>query len=342
VSLSSALLCGGLGGARLAPHLAAAGRRLTVVCNVADDLEVEGLHVSPDVDAVLYALAGVFDHDRGYGVRDDTGSFAALAARAGVEGWFHLGDRDLATQVVRTALLRRGLPLSATVAALADGLGVRATVLPSTDDRVRTRVAVSGGELDFQSFYVRHRAAVEVAGVRWEGLAGARPAPGVLEALAGADLVVLAESSPVGSLLPILGLPGVREALAAAPGFRLALSPVIAAVPPTSAADRHHWEARGRLLRAVGRHHDPASVADLYRGLVDAFVLDRRDADFGPDVALTGATVVEADLLDRSGGARGELARLLAGLAARRPAVGRPVPEPSQASSPQEAAPGLG
>jgi LPPG:FO 2-phospho-L-lactate transferase len=320
VSLSVAVLCGGLGGARLAPHLAAAGHRVTAICNVADDLEVAGLHVSPDVDAVLYALAGTFDHERGYGVRGDTSTFSTLAAAAGLETWFQLGDRDLATHVLRTALLRRGLPLSGAVATIAAGLDVRASVLPSTDDRVRTRVVASDRELDFQSFYVRHGAAIDVSDVRWEGLAEARPAPGVLEALAGADLVVLAESSPVASLLPILGLSGVRDALAGAPGVRLALSPVIAAVPPRTAVDRHHWEARGRLLRGTGRGHDPAAVADLYRGLVDLFVLDRRDARFDAAVAATGAGVVGADLLDRTPWGRGQLVDLVGRLAARPPA----------------------
>jgi LPPG:FO 2-phospho-L-lactate transferase len=263
VTLSVALLCGGLGGARLAPHLVAEGHVLTAVCNVADDVEVAGLHVSPDVDAVTYALAGLFDDERGYGVRGDTDTFATLASAAGLDTWFQLGDRDLQTHVLRTALLRGGRALSSAAAALAAALGVRATVIPATDDPVRTRVAVADGELDFQSFYVRHGAALEITGARWDGIEQAGPAPGVLDAIASADLVVLAESSPVASLLPILELRGVRDVLAACGAVRVAITPVIMAVPPESAADRHHWQARERLLRAIGRGHEPGSVADL-------------------------------------------------------------------------------
>lgn len=312
------LLCGGLGGARLAPHLIGRHRhRLTVVCNVADDLVWMGLHVSPDVDAVLYALAGHFDGDRGYGVRGDTGSFMSLAARSGLESWFWIGDRDLQTHVLRTSMLREGRPLSAATHALRNGLGVDAVVLPATDDEVRTRVGVDGRDLDFQTFYVREGAMLLPSQVHWEGIDAAKPAPGVLGALEGADLVVLAESSPVASLLPMLGLAGVREALRATAAVKVALSPVVAGLPPIHPVDRHHWRSREHLMLALGLRHDPLSVATLYRDLVDAFVIDGRDAAFGPAIAELGMRCCTTDLLDRSMEGRARVVELLERLARR-------------------------
>lgn len=309
-----ALLCGGLGGARLAPFLAAR-HRLTAICNVADDLEWMGLHVSPDVDSVLYALAGLFDHERGYGVRGDTGRFMDVLEAAGEDGWFRVGDRDLQTHVLRTAILRAGRPLSSATAVLGRALGVEATVLPASDDRVRTIVSAGGHRLDFQSFYVREGGELQLDGVQWEGMERALPAPGLLEALSEADLVVFAESSPIASILPILELPGVRAALAATPARRVALSPVVLAVPPCSDVDRHHWRAREHLLQARGLGHDPASVARLYRGSVDVFVIDRRDRAFVPAIGGLGITALTADLLDRSAEGRARLVGMLEALA---------------------------
>jgi LPPG:FO 2-phospho-L-lactate transferase len=316
------MLCGGLGGARLAPHLASR-HRLTAVCNVADDLTWMGLHVSPDLDSVLYALAGCFDGERGYGVRGDTGSFAAMASRAGLESWFWLGDRDLQTHVLRTSVLRSGKPLSAATAALRRGLGVEAAVLPATDGMVRTHVAADGRDLDFQTFYVREGAALKPSQVRWEGIEAAQPAPGVLDALAEADLVVLAESSPVASLLPILRLAGVSEALQATGAVKVALSPVVAAKAPVYPVDCHHWRSREHLMLAIGLGHDPLSVASLYRELVGAFVIDVRDKEFGPAIAQLGLECHTADLLARSPEGRARLVDLLEQLA-RLPSAPQP------------------
>jgi LPPG:FO 2-phospho-L-lactate transferase len=305
-----ALLCGGLGGARLAPYLAP-GHDLTAICNVADDLEVMGLHVSPDVDSVLYALAGLFDEERGYGIRGDTGRFMARAAASGAETWFRIGDQDLGTHVLRTALLRSGLRLSGAVEALQRGLGIRASVIPASDEAIRTRVVSGGRDLDFQAFYVREAARPMAEGVRWEGIEGAEPAPGVLDALAGADLVVFGESSPVASILPILELGGVREALVATRAARVALSPVVASVAPEREVDRHHWRARERLMSARGLRHDPVSVAELYRGLVDVFVLDEHDRAFAPRISELGVMTRTADLLSRDEESRHDLVELM-------------------------------
>src|SRR5207248_3158517 len=211
-----AVLCGGFGAARFLDGL----RRvpdveLTCIANTADDLEYAGVHVSPDVDTVSYALAGIFDEGRGFGIVGDTFRNAEALRRYGW-GWFSVGDVDLATSIRRTDLLRAGATLSEATASLVQGLGVAAAVLPMSDDPVRTVVVTDEGRLAFQEYLVARRAQPAVRAVEYDGLAAAAPAPAVLPALAGADLVILAPSSPVASLGPILGLPGVRPALAAA------------------------------------------------------------------------------------------------------------------------------
>lgn len=307
------LLCGGLGGARLAPYLASR-HQLTAICNVADDLEFMGLHVSPDLDAVLYSLAGCFDDERGFGVRHDTDFFMTMVRRSGADAWFWVGDRDLSTHVVRTAFLKEGRPLSDAISAIARSLGVEARVLPATDDRVRTRVRAGGGEASFHDFYVRAEARLSLDGVRWEGIEEATPAPGVLEALEEADLVLIAESNPVSSILPILGIGSIREALTTVPALCVAISPVVSAVRPRRQVDRHHWRARERLLGALGLGHDPVSVARLYRDLIDAFILDRRDQSMARELTALGVAAFVVDLLDRSIAARTRLVELLEAL----------------------------
>jgi LPPG:FO 2-phospho-L-lactate transferase len=188
---------------------------------------------------------------------------------------------------------------------------VRASVVPASDDAIRTRVVTGGRDLDFQAFYVREAAKPIAESVRWEGIEGAEPAPGVLDALSGADLVVFGESSPVASILPILDLRGVREALVATRAARVALSPVVAAVAPEREVDRHHWRARERLMRARGLRHDPLAVAELYRGLVDVFVLDERDRAFAPRVWELGIMTRTADLLSRDVERRHDLVGLM-------------------------------
>ncbi len=314
--MRAVMLCGGLGGARLAPWLAARFD-LTVVANVADDTEFMGMHVSPDLDSVLYALAGLFDDERGFGVRGDSFSFLDLAERAGLERWFAVGDRDLQTHMLRTAWLQRGVSLSEATRCLTAAFGV-STIFPATDDRVRTRIVLPDGEVSFQTFFVRYRANGQVIGVRMDGLEDARPAPGVLPAIDAAHLVVIAESSPVASVLPILDLPGMRQALVRTSATRIALSPMVMATPPVRAVDLHHWNAREVLMRTAGLDHRPDVVARLYLGLIDVFVLDRRDRGYMPAVRNLGLEVREAELLDRAPAPRRRLAGLLRRLSEER------------------------
>jgi LPPG:FO 2-phospho-L-lactate transferase len=273
-----AVLCGGLGGSRFVDALVRATRPedVTAIVNVGDDVEILGLHVSPDLDTVLYTLAGLLDEDRGWGVRDETTNALHSASRLGGETWFTLGDRDIGLHLVRTRLVREGVPLSEATRLLCERLGVRARLLPASDDPVRTFLATPAGELDFQTWFVGRRHADEVHAVRYEGAQEARPAPGVVEAISGASVVFIAPSNPFVSVLPILAVPGIREALA---GKRVvAVSPLV----------------RGKALRGplaemmASLGHEPGvrGIAEVYAGIADEIVVDPAD-----DGALPGALV---------------------------------------------------
>jgi LPPG:FO 2-phospho-L-lactate transferase len=278
------VLCGGLGGSRCVDALAqAAGAgAITAIGNVGDDVEVLGLHVSPDLDTVLYTLAGLLDEDRGWGVRDETHNALDLAGRLGGETWFTLGDRDIGLHLVRTALLREGVPLSAVTARLASGLGVQTRLLPATDDRLRTKLATQEGELDFQEWFVARRHQDRVRGIRFEGAEEARPAPGVLEAIADAELVIIAPSNPFVSIQPILAVPGIGEALK---------SKRVAAISPLVGGRAFRGPLR-EMLESLGYAPSAAGVAAVYGDLVDVFVV--APGDEGPP----GAVVGDVDMVD--------------------------------------------
>jgi len=252
-------------------------RRLTVIGNTGDDEEFFGLHVAPDLDTVVYTLAGLAPRRRGWGLAGDT--FACLGALGGLglPTWFRLGDRDLATHLARTAWLRAGWPLSRVTAALARAHGVRARVLPMTDDRVRTFVHTDRGRLPFQEYLVRRRARGRVTRVEVAGARRARPAPGVLAALAASDALVIAPSNPLVSIGPILAVPGIRRALARRQAPAAAVSPLV--------GGRAVRGPLHRMLRGLGLEASPTGIARLYQGLVDLLVLDHVDRAWAPRVA---------------------------------------------------------
>ncbi len=264
--------------------------RLTVVVNTGDDEVFHGLHVSPDVDTVLYTLAGLVDPAQGWGIRGDSFACLEMLERYYDETWFRLGDRDLATHVWRTDLLRRGRSLSFVTRAIARSLGVRARVLPMSDDPVRTFVDVAErGPLPFQQYLVRDGGAGDVRAIRLRGLRRATPARGVLAALRAPRRIILPPSNPFVSIAPILSLPGVRAALRRAAARVVAISPILGDKPVKGPLDR--------MLRGLGHEVSPVGVARLYRGLVHAFVLDRRDAALAPRIAELGMRPVLADTL---------------------------------------------
>jgi len=293
-------LAGGIGAGKFLRGLVRLvhGADLTVIVNVADDVVVHGLHVSPDPDSVTYWLGDVFDRQRGWGRRDE--SFRAteeLEAFGASDSWFRLGDLDLATHVVRTSMLREGATMSQVVARVAARFGVQATMLPVTDDRVETRIdavdAETGSRLDlhFQEYWVQRGAADHVKGVRFEGVEGSRAAPGVLEAIGDADVVVLPPSNPVVSLWPILAVPGLRAAVERRRPAVVGVSGIVGGAPVAGMADR--------LMPAVGLEVTAAGAAAAYEGLLGAWVMDERDAALAGRVGATGVRVVTTDSVMR-------------------------------------------
>jgi LPPG:FO 2-phospho-L-lactate transferase len=275
-----AILSGGVGGARFARGVVDVvdPRDVTIVGNVGDDLEVLGMHVSPDLDTVLYALADLNDEQRGWGRADETLHALGTVAALGGETWFMLGDRDLGLHLVRTQALRGGEPLSSITRRFAAKLGVAATLLPATDDRLRTFIATPAGELTFQEWFVGRGHRDEVDAVRFEGAGAARPAPGVLDALTRADVVLVGPSNPYVSIGPILAIAEIREALQRRRVPCVAVSPLIGGRAVKGPADR--------MLTRLAGGTSPAEVAGCYAGLIDALVVDERDAH---DLAGLGA-----------------------------------------------------
>ena len=274
-------LGGGIGASRLWGPLVreAPTGALTLVVNVADDVWMHGLRACPDIDTVLYALSGRQDPARGWGVSGDSFECMESLRRLGEDVWFNMGDRDLATHLLRTRLLGEGHGLADITARLAAALGVPARVLPATGDEVRTVISTVGGsEIGYQEYLVQRRAADEVADVRWDGLDTGQAGASVLDAIEAADLIIIGPSNPVASVLPILGLPGVREAIRDSPARVVAVAPVVASVRITDEGEARRARSRAALLGAFGLPHRPSSVAGLYRDLVDTFVLDEADA----------------------------------------------------------------
>ena len=301
------VLAGGFGGAKLSHGLVLAssvaeGRgeppiELSIVANTGDDMELHGLSVSPDLDTLLYTLAGLANEQTGWGVRDETWSSAGMLARFGAPTWFRLGDRDLGTNLWRTARLHEGQSLTDVTASLATALGVTARLLPMTDSPVRTELLTADGWLEFQEYFVHRHHADAVLALRYRGVEAASPTPEVLSAIAAADLLVVAPSNPFLSIDPILALPGMVDALLGARAPVVAVSPIVGGIALRGPADRL-FETLGGEASALGvaRHYQ-----ERYPGLVDALVIDELDAaasrpirDLGLEVLVTG-TVMRDD-----------------------------------------------
>jgi LPPG:FO 2-phospho-L-lactate transferase len=287
-------LAGGIGAGKFLRGLlrVVPPKDVTVVVNTADDIELHGLHVSPDLDSIVYWLGAVMDRDRGWGRRDDSFRATGELRRFGAEGsWFGLGDLDLATHLFRTGLLRSGASLSEATARVAAGFGLACRVLPMSDDPVTTRIeAVSMGrqlDLHFQEYWVQRQGADEVKAVRYAGADEARPAPGVLEAISGADAVVFPPSNPVASIGPILAVPGVREAVEAKRSSAVGVSGIVGGAPLAGMADR--------LLPATGVEVSAAGVAGLYRDLLSGWVIDRADEALRSRIEGLGMRVAVTD-----------------------------------------------
>ncbi len=297
------VFAGGVGASRFLQGLvqAADPAGVTVISNTGDDVDLYGVHVSPDTDIVLYALAGAVNPETGWGLAGDTFNVVDQLQRFGYDRWFNLGDRDFAMALHRTTLLRQGVPLHEITAQLARAWGLGCTVLPMSNEPVRTRIFGPDGEIPFQDYMVRLRTDVEVRDVQFAGVGEARPAPGVIEAIRDAKAVILAPSNPFVSIGPILAVPGVRAALESTRAVRVAISPIIAGQVVKGPA--------AKMLQSLGHEVSALGVARIYAGLVDLMVIDEQDRALVPRVEALGMRCLVTDTMMTSAERKAELAR---------------------------------
>ena len=295
--MNVAVLSGGVGGARFLRGLLGVVEpaEVSIIGNVGDDLEVLGLRVSPDLDSILYTLTGLSDDERGWGRAGETWNALESVSRLGGESWFALGDLDIGLHLVRSQLLREGMPLSEATGRLARALGLQATLLPATDDPLRTFLETPAGTFPFQTWFVARGHRDEVDAVHFAGSPEAHAAPGVLDALEGADVIVIAPSNPYVSIGPILAIAEIREALERRRVPCVAVSPIVGGRAVKGPADR--------MLTRLAGGTSPAHVASTYEGLIDALVVDERDAPSSP-VAGVSRTVVTQTLMTDVSAAR--------------------------------------
>jgi LPPG:FO 2-phospho-L-lactate transferase len=311
------VLSGGVGGAKLVLGLSrvVAPERLVVVANTGDDISHLGLHISPDIDSVVYALADLADKERGWGRTDETWTFMKALGGLGGEAWFNLGDGDLAMHVERSRRLAGGESLTEVTAGLCDALGVKTRVLPMTDDEVATIVDTPDGSLTFQHYFVRDRCEPTVTGFRFQGIADAAPNPVLLRALeaGGVSGVLIAPSNPFVSVDPILGLPGLRAALKSVKGPRVAVSPIVGGEAIKGPA--------AKMMAELGAPVSAVGVARHYAGFVDAMVIDEIDRGQEDEIRALGMDVLVSQTVMRSLEDRKDLANacldFIAGLGAR-------------------------
>jgi LPPG:FO 2-phospho-L-lactate transferase len=297
------VLAGGVGAARFLQGLLQvhSPSDITIVSNVGDDAEFFGLHVSPDIDAVLYHLSGIADQERGFGIRHDSFHILDSLERFGYDTWFRLGDRDMATCLTRTDLLRRGRTLSEATAELADAFVVPARIIPVTNDRLRTMLRTEDGVIDFQEYFAKRRTEGHVWEVIFDGAAEATPAPGVLDSIADAEAVLITPSNPLVSIAPILAVPGVRDALRVATARVAAVSPIV--------GGRALKGPAARMLRDQSLPASPVTIASLYQDFLDVMVIDNEDKDHADDIKGLGLEVLITDTIMTTMDKKATLAR---------------------------------
>ncbi len=303
---SVAVICGGVGAARLLRGLArhVEPDQLIAIANVGDDMELHGLHISPDLDTIVYTVAEAVSAERGWGLEGESWQAMTMLGRYGGEDWFSLGDRDLGTHLYRTQRLREGASLADVTGAIARSWGIEFGLLPVTDDRLRTMVTtVDHGEITFQEYFVGHQHSVPVTSVRFDGADAARPAPGVLTALADAERIIVAPSNPVVSIDPVLAVPGVRDALRSRRDDVVAVSPIIGGKALKGPADR--------LLVELGREASATGVAEWYTDEVGTLVIDTVDAARAEAIASVGVRPVVAPTIMSEPGVLDQLCELL-------------------------------
>ena len=275
-------LAGGVGGAKLALGLTRVlpPERLVIVVNTGDDEEFHGLHVSPDLDTMTYTLSGLYNQETGWGMSGDSFNTLGMLNRLGSDTWFNLGDLDFAMHIRRTELLRRGATLSEVTAELTGRLGIQHSVVPMSDDPVRTVLDTDAGTLAMQEYFVRYRAEPKVNAIRYVGAAAAKPSPAFAKALQESETIIFCPSNPYLSVAPIMAIPGVRDAIAARPSNRIAVSPIVGGAAVRGPA--------GKIMAELGGTVSSVGVAREYRDLCDILVVDSQDADLADDISYEG------------------------------------------------------
>lgn len=297
------VLTGGTGGAKLIEGLAAEidPAELTIVCNTADDCVFHGLHIAPDIDTIIYTLAGLSDTDKGWGIKDDTFTVLEQLRRLGNETWFNLGDKDLATHITRTRLLKEGHKLAEVTERIRKALGIKATILPMSDDRIETRVDTPQGEISFQEFFVKERWSRQVIGVRFHGAETSQPAPGVIEAIERAPAIIICPSNPITSIGPILAVPGIRPALMRTDASIIGVSPIIGATAFSGPAHE--------LMIASGFAASAAGVAKYYGDFLGTLLIADEDRTLSEAIENLHIKVFRADIRMTSHAEKRRLAR---------------------------------
>ena len=297
------VLAGGVGAARFLQGLVQVvpQQRITVIVNTGDDRDFYGLHVSPDLDIVMYTLAGVVDEKNGWGIRDDTYHTMQQLTRYGNEDWFLLGDRDLATHIHRNNLLRQGKTLSEVSENLCKNLGLELRILPMSDQPIATHIQTPAGLMHFQEYMVKRHCADEVQDVVFVGASAAQPAPGVLDAIKDAEAILIAPSNPIVSIGSILAVPGIHDMLHEASGMVVAVSPIIGGAPIKGPADR--------LMRGLGMDVSAVGVARCYRDFLDVMVIDEQDAHLVSEIEDLGIPTVATKTIMRDDVAKATLAK---------------------------------
>ncbi|MGQ9719183.1 MAG: 2-phospho-L-lactate transferase [Nitrososphaerales archaeon] len=298
-----ATLAGGVGAARFLEGLVRVTKEeLSIIVNTGDDIELLGLHISPDVDIVIYTLAGIIDNEKGWGIKGDTFHCLDALKRYGYDAWFMLGDQDLATHLHRTLLLKKGKKLSEVTDEECIALGIKPRILPMTDDRVETMVITDEGEMHFQEYMVKRKAQDKVLKVIFKGIERARPTDGVINSIKRAKGIIVCPSNPIVSIGTILSLPDVRESLRATKAKIVGISPLIAGAPVKGPADK--------LMGGLGMRVSAYGVAELYQDFLDAFIIDNLDLDLKDRIEALGMRVFVTDTIMRGLKEKMNLARV--------------------------------
>jgi LPPG:FO 2-phospho-L-lactate transferase len=299
------VLAGGTGSVKLVRGLARVSKEVNVICNVGDNIWLYGLYVCPDIDTITYGLAGVLDQKRGWGIKGDTFSFLDRAKKLGLQAWFGLGDRDLATHLYRTEMLRRKKSLTEITGSLARALGVRSNILPATDDSVETFVSTPRRQMHLQEFWVRHGARLPVTCITFRGAGRAKPTRKVVDAIRNSDRIIIAPANPVSSIGPMLAMVCVRRELGRARKNVVAVSPIIGNKPVSGPAAKY--------MKALGLEVSPAGVAEYYKDIAGTLVIANADRDMSGGIERLDMKVLATDIVMAGPAGETRLARYLTG-----------------------------